>query len=64
MTADNLARKESPQLSRADVVAKYPQLPPLVILKTDVQRRGVHYTQAALSALDPELHATTCSASY
>jgi hypothetical protein len=59
MPALNLASRTAPPLSRGEVVQKYPEIPPLVILKADVQRRGVFYTERALSALDPELHATT-----
>lgn len=55
----NVAIKKERPLSRQEVVQKYPEIPPLVILKTDVQRRGVYYTDAALSALDLELHAVT-----
>jgi len=46
-------------LTFTEVVQKYPELPRLVILKTDVQRRGVHYTASALSALDPDVHSIT-----
>lgn len=51
--------KTKHQLTRAEVVEKYPHIPALVILKTDVQRRGVFYTQNALGVLDPDRHATT-----
>jgi hypothetical protein len=44
------------ELSLDDVCAKYPQFPRLIATKIDVQRRGVHYTEAALSAVDPKLH--------
>jgi biotin synthase-related radical SAM superfamily protein len=46
-------------LTFQEVVNKYPEIPRLLILKTDVQRRGVHYTEQALSVLDPELHSIT-----
>jgi hypothetical protein len=44
---------------RDEVAARYPDVPPLVILKADVQRRGVFYTDAALGLLDERLHQTT-----
>jgi biotin synthase-related radical SAM superfamily protein len=47
------------ELTRTEIVAKYPHLPPLIILKTDVQRRGVHYTDQVLAVLDEEQHAVT-----
>jgi hypothetical protein len=59
MTKSNVAAKTDFPLSRSEVVEKYKEIPPLVILKADVQRRGVFYTDAALTALDTELHATT-----
>ncbi|MFP3040482.1 hypothetical protein LQZ19_01560 [Treponema primitia] len=40
------------------LIEKYSDVSPFVILKTDVQRRGVHYTESALSQLDPEVHQT------
>lgn len=45
-------------LSFDEVAAKYPQFPRLVLLKTDLHRRGVHYTDRALSSLDPNRHQT------
>ncbi|TBW36262.1 radical SAM protein [Siculibacillus lacustris] len=36
--------------------AKYPDFPRLIALKIDVQRRGVHYTDGALTLVDPALH--------
>ena len=41
-----------PELSLDEVVAKYPHFPRLIALKIDVQRRGVHYTEKALAAVD------------
>ena len=41
------------------VSARYPDVPRLIILKTDVQRRGVFYTDAAIELLDEALHQTT-----
>ena len=45
-------------LSLDEVTARYPEFPRLILLKTDLHRRGVHYTDAALSACDPERHQT------
>jgi len=42
-----------------DAVRCYPDVPRLLILKTDVQRRGVHYSGEALSLLDPGKHQVT-----
>ncbi|TAN46328.1 MAG: radical SAM protein [Rhodospirillales bacterium] len=38
------------------VVAEHPGFPRLIALKIDVQRRGVHYTERAASAVDPAVH--------
>ena len=40
----------------AEIIARYPDVPPLVITKIDVQRRGVHYTDRAVNAMDPAKH--------
>ncbi|OPY63018.1 MAG: hypothetical protein A4E57_03860 [Syntrophorhabdaceae bacterium PtaU1.Bin034] len=50
------AQKHTETLSLNEVIEKYPEVPPLVILKTDVQRRGVHYTEAALAKVDESVH--------
>jgi|GEM_PF-3281068 len=42
-----------------EVAARYPDVPRLIILKTDVQRRGVFYSDAAVTLLDERLHQTT-----
>ncbi len=42
-----------------EVCAAFSDVPRLVVLKTDVQRRGVHYTDRALGVLDPERHQVT-----
>lgn len=42
-----------------EVAARYPDVPRLIILKTDVQRRGVYYGEGALELLDEKLHQTT-----
>ena len=54
-----LASTQESQLSFAEVVSKYSDVPRLIVLKADVQRRGVHYTDRALSLLDVEKHQTT-----
>ena len=46
------------ELSLADVTQKYPDVSPFVILKTDIQRRGIAYTERALAAVDPKLYLT------
>jgi biotin synthase-related radical SAM superfamily protein len=43
-------------LSFEEVAAKYPEFPRLVMLKTDIHRRGVYYTSDALGAVDPNKH--------
>ena len=42
--------------SFSEVVQKYPDVPKLVALKIDVQRRGVHYTEEALRHVDEIKH--------
>ena len=54
MAKDSEWRKK--ELSLKEVIEKYPELPPLWILKADVQRRGTYYTGAALEKLDPKIH--------
>jgi len=45
------------ELSRKQVIEKYGDLvPPLVILKIDVNRRGLYYTDRAFAAVDPNFH--------
>lgn len=39
-----------------EVIANYSDIPRLVALKIDVQRRGVHYTERAEAAVDPSVH--------
>ena len=46
----------SAELSRKQVLDLYPEISPLVILKADVQRRTVRYTDRAIAAVDPEIH--------
>jgi len=48
-------RKE--ELTRKQVIEKYGDVvPPLLILKIDVNRRGIYYTDRAFAAVDPEKH--------
>jgi hypothetical protein len=47
---------ERSQLSFSEVAAKYPDFPRFVMLKTDIHRRGVTYTDAALETFDPSRH--------
>ncbi|AGK98501.1 radical SAM protein [Clostridium pasteurianum] len=44
------------ELQFKDIVEKYPQIPRFLILKIDVQRRGVYYTQNALNKIDPNIY--------
>lgn len=49
-------KEEKQHAGLKEVIAKYSDIPPLVILKTDVQRRGVFFTDAALSKVDKDIH--------
>lgn len=49
-------KENTADLSYPEIVREYPDVPPLVILKMDVQRRGVHYTENALNVIDGSLH--------
>jgi len=44
------------QLNFEEVSAKYPEFPRLIMLKTDIHRRGVFYTEKALEAVDVTKH--------
>ena len=44
------------ELSREEVIEKYPDFPPLLVLKIDADRRGVHFTDAAFDLVDPKIH--------
>jgi hypothetical protein len=44
------------ELTFAEVVEKYPQIPRLIVLKIDARRRGVHYTEEAFRHVDPSQH--------
>ena len=39
-----------------EVLANHPRFPRLIARKIDVQRRGVHYTEQAAAAFDPDIH--------
>jgi len=49
-------KKQHTDLRLAELAAKYPDFPHLVMLKTDIQRRGVHYTNRALHVANPAIH--------
>lgn len=46
------------ELGLKEVIRKYPEVSPFVIIKTDAQRRGVTFTRQALSRVDPQIHQT------
>lgn len=55
-----MANNQRPdELDLNDVIAKHPDIPRLIIIKADVQRRGVFYTEQAISVLDPRYHSVT-----
>ena len=43
-------------LSLQEVINKYKNISPFVIIKTDVQRRTITYTKRALEVVDPAIH--------
>src|SRR6266542_3656650 len=47
-----IRREQEPRLD--EVLERNPGFPRLVALKIDVQRRGVHYTDRAIAAVDPQ----------
>lgn len=53
MNTFQILKPHPPSLSYREVVEKYPEVSPFVILKIDLQRRGVTYSQAALSHANP-----------
>lgn len=55
MAADKDWRKKEPSLD--EVIKKYPDIPPLFILKVDAQRRGVVLSEEAAKLADPEVYA-------
>jgi hypothetical protein len=52
------------ELSLIQVCEKYPDVSPFVIIKTDVQRRGVIYTEDALRQVDPVIHLTNVRSDF
>lgn len=48
--------KFSKELSLNEVVQKYPDVPRLIALKIDLQRRGINYTDRALSVFNEDVH--------
>ncbi len=46
------------ELSIEEVIRKYPEVSPFIIIKTDAQRRGVTFTQAAKDRVNPDIHQT------
>ena len=46
------------ELSLREVIEKYPHISPFIIIKTDVQRRGVIFTDAALQKVNHNIHQT------
>jgi hypothetical protein len=54
MARDTEWRKKEPSLK--DVQSRYPELPPYWLLKVDMQRRGIKYTDAAKDKVDPDRH--------
>jgi len=53
------AKNRQTTASLDEVALRYPDVPRLLILKTDVQRRGAHYTDEAMALLDPLRHQST-----
>jgi hypothetical protein len=51
-------KNDGRDLTFDEVAAKYPEFPRSILLKIDLHRRGVFYTENALSALDPARHQT------
>lgn len=39
-----------------EIIQKYPEVSPYVIIKIDTQRRGLAYSDAALAAVNPKIH--------
>jgi hypothetical protein len=62
LTFDPDWREREPSLS--DVIEKYREVSPFVIIKTDVQRRGISYSERALDAVDPQIHLTNVRSDY
>jgi hypothetical protein len=52
------------ELSLQQVIQKYPDVSPFVIIKIDAQRRGVIYSEKALAEVDPAVHLTKVRSDY
>ena len=52
-----MADKNDRELTLKEVIEKYSDVSPFVILKADLQRRTVTYTERAIAAADKEIHA-------
>jgi len=50
------AIESNEELGLSEIVQKYSHFPRFVAIKIDVQRRGLHYTDNALSHVDEKLH--------
>ncbi len=46
------------EISLKDAINEFPDMPSLELVKVDVTRRGIKYTDAALKLVDPEVHQT------
>ncbi len=44
------------EISLIDTIKKYPLISPFIIIKIDAQRRGIEFSKAALSKVDPDIH--------
>jgi len=44
------------ELNFIEVIEKYPEMPKFIILKIDIQRRGIHYSKEALSVFNKDLY--------
>ncbi len=49
-------KRREGELTLSEVVEKYSDVPRLIALKIDVQRRGVHYTERAARVVDSSVH--------
>ncbi len=52
------------ELSFSETLSKHPDFPRFIAIKIDVQRRGVHYTDAALANVNPEIHQVRTSSLF
>jgi hypothetical protein len=54
LEVDKEWRKKEESLQ--DIIKKYPTVSPFIIIATDVQRRGVDFTDAALAKVNQSIH--------